>query len=134
MFFEAESRMDSSRPSPYPKLHGTIAAWVEAGDSRTVGVGGVNGGTSLVEFFAEITAPMAQGIYLDGPTWDAYAKLGCRVCQRLGHAICDIPGCPKPGCPLGLDEAQCGQSAYGHPLGGIEHTADAWRALVCASA
>ena len=103
ILFEVESRMD--RPKPYPKLHGTVAAWAAARDSRTGGADGVDGGTRIPGFFAEITAPLAQGVYLDGPTWDVYAKFGCRVCQRLGYSICDIPGCPEPGCPLGLDEA-----------------------------
>jgi hypothetical protein len=112
------------KPRPYPKLHGTAAAWAIAPENW-------KGGTRLAEFLAELTAPMAQGIYIDNATWDVFAKLGCRVCQRLGYAICDIPECPEPGCPLGLGE---GQSAQAPQFYAAEHVTDTWLALVCAAA
>lgn len=116
-FIRGIARVNKLRP--YPKMHDTAVTWAAStAPSNQLGY--------LADFLAEMTAPMRHGLYLDDQTWAVYAAFGCRVCQRLGHAICEIPGCVEPGCPLGLWEGQF-ESEYA-----AQRAATAWFIAACA--
>jgi hypothetical protein len=56
----------------------------------------------LAQALAENSAPLADGIYLDERTWEAFEQFGCYVCARLGKAHCQTGTAPDAECPLGF--------------------------------
>ncbi len=56
----------------------------------------------LAQVLAENSAALADGIFLDDPTWATFARFGCYVCGRLGEARCGEGEGPNPDCPLGF--------------------------------
>jgi hypothetical protein len=61
---------------------------------------------TLAQCLAENVGRLSDGIFVEDHSWKVYARFGCAVCSRLGHAICPTHGVAVPGCPLGLWEAE----------------------------
>lgn len=80
---------------PYDHMYQTARGWAED-DNLPENL------RILAQCLAENAALLAKGILVDDKSWDVYARFGCTVCSKLGHAICTKPNEAKPGCPLGL--------------------------------
>lgn len=80
---------------PYDQMYQTARAWAEDANLP-------ENFRNLAQCLAENAANLSGGILVDDKSWDAYARFGCSVCCRVGHAICTTPKEAVPGCPLGL--------------------------------
>jgi hypothetical protein len=88
-----------SMPKQYNRIFDRARAW--AADTRYPWHK-----RQLAQALADNSAPLAIGMNLDDPTWEAFERFGCYVCNQLGQARCDSGKTPGFECPLGFGKQE----------------------------